>query len=153
MLQAWYERSRPAGRVLQVSEMADSESGLGEVRVRGSVSAIIPGDTQKRGDWVGHRLTFPRIVRRSDGSGIINAVGQGVNSGRVRQRVWVHRAQSYRPFGTAAQLTVVPADQAVVLPDDVDDETGACLGIPGPAHPYGCAGSQLTCSTIRRASR
>jgi NADPH2:quinone reductase len=45
--------------------------------------------------------------------------------------VWVHGAQSYRPFGTAAQLTVVPADQAVELPDDVDDETGACLGIPG----------------------
>jgi NADPH2:quinone reductase len=45
--------------------------------------------------------------------------------------VWVHGAQSYRPFGTAGQLTVVPTDQAVKLPDEVDDETGACLGIPG----------------------
>ena len=35
------------------------------------------------------------------------------------------------PFGTAAQFTVVPADQAVALPDDVDDEVGACLGITG----------------------
>jgi NADPH2:quinone reductase len=40
-------------------------------------------------------------------------------------------AQSYRPFGTAAQLTVVPAHQAVALPDDVRDELAACLGIPG----------------------
>jgi NADPH2:quinone reductase len=40
-------------------------------------------------------------------------------------------AQSYRPFGTAAQLTVVPAEQAVELPDEVSDEVGACLGIPG----------------------
>jgi NADPH2:quinone reductase len=41
------------------------------------------------------------------------------------------RARSYRPFGTAAQLTVVPAGQAVDLPDDVSDDVGACLGIPG----------------------
>jgi hypothetical protein len=31
--------------------------------------------------------------------------------GRVGRRVWVYAAQSYRPFGTAAQLTVVPAEQ------------------------------------------
>jgi NADPH2:quinone reductase len=49
----------------------------------------------------------------------------------VGQRVWVYRAQSYRPFGTAAQLTVVPAEQAVRLPNEVSDELGACLGIPG----------------------
>jgi NADPH2:quinone reductase len=40
-------------------------------------------------------------------------------------------AQSYRPFGTAAQLTVVPDAQAIALPDQVSDETGAALGIPG----------------------
>lgn len=45
--------------------------------------------------------------------------------------MWVFGAQSYRPFGTAAQLTTVPAWQAVILPDGVSDEIGACLGIPG----------------------
>jgi NADPH2:quinone reductase len=45
--------------------------------------------------------------------------------------VWVYNAQSYRPFGTAAQYVVVPDRLAVDLPDEVDDETGACLGIPG----------------------
>ena len=45
--------------------------------------------------------------------------------------MWVFGAQSYRPFGTAAQLTVVPAQQAIDLPDGVSDEVGACLGIPG----------------------
>ena len=43
----------------------------------------------------------------------------------------MYGAQSYRPFGTAAQLTVVPAHLAVDLPDEVSDETGASLGIPG----------------------
>jgi NADPH2:quinone reductase len=43
----------------------------------------------------------------------------------------VYGAQSYRAFGTAAQLTVVPADHAVDLPDAVSDQLAACLGIPG----------------------
>ena len=40
-------------------------------------------------------------------------------------------AQSYRPFGTAAEYTVVPLKQVVKLPEGVPLEQGACLGIPG----------------------
>ena len=58
------------------------------------------------------RASFPH----SDGSGVVDAVGEGVDARRVGQRVWIYGAQSYRPFGTAAELTVVPADQAVELP-------------------------------------
>src|SRR5213082_3881466 len=76
-------------------------------------------------------MPFPRIVPHSDGSGVIDAVGEGVDRSRIGQRVWVYGAQSYRPFGTAAERTVVPAEQAVALPDEVSDEIGACLGIPG----------------------
>jgi NADPH:quinone reductase len=54
-----------------------------------------------------------------------------VDHPRVGGRVWVYGAQSYRAFGTAAELTVVPAHQAVEMPDDVSDQVGACLGIPG----------------------
>jgi NADPH2:quinone reductase len=43
----------------------------------------------------------------------------------------VFGAQSYRPFGTAAALTVVPSQQAIDLPESVSNEIGACLGIPG----------------------
>jgi NADPH2:quinone reductase len=49
----------------------------------------------------------------------------------VGQRVWIYGAQSYRPFGTAAQFTVVPETLAVRLPDTVGDDVGAALGIPG----------------------
>jgi NADPH2:quinone reductase len=76
-------------------------------------------------------MPYPRVVPHSDGSGVIDSAGKGVDAGRLGQRVWVYGAQSYRPFGTAAQLTVVPAEQAVELPDEVSDEVGACLGIPG----------------------
>ena len=76
-------------------------------------------------------MPFPRVIPHSDGAGVIESVGEGVDPGRASQRVWVFGAQSYRPFGTAAQLTVVPAQQAIGLPDSVSDDVGACLGIPG----------------------
>ena len=111
--------------------MAEPEPSPGEVRVRVALSGVNPGDTKKRGDWLGYGMPFPRIVPHSDGSGVIDAVGQGVDRSRIGQRVWVYGAQSYSPFGTAAELTVVPAEQAVQLPSEVSGEIGACLGIPG----------------------
>src|SRR3954449_3957157 len=131
MLAAWYETAGRAVEVLQVGEMVDPVPGRGEVRVRVTFSGINPGDTKKRGDWVGYGMPYPRVIPHSDGAGVIDAVGDGVASGRIGERVWVYGAQSYRAFGTAAQLTVVPADQAVALPDGVSDGIGSCLGIPG----------------------
>src|SRR3954454_12865384 len=111
--------------------MADPEPGPGDVRVRVAVSGVNPGDTKKRGDWVGYGMPYPRVIPHSDGAGVIETVGADVDRGRIGERVWVYGAQSYRAFGTAAQLTVVPTDQAVALPSSVTDEAGACLGIPG----------------------
>jgi NADPH:quinone reductase len=44
--------------------------------------------------------------------------------------VWCYGAQSYRPFGTAAEFTVVPVEQ-IAPPAAVSPDQGACLGIPG----------------------
>src|SRR3954463_2519674 len=95
------------------------------------MSGVNPGDTKKRRGWLGSTMPFPRVIPHSDGAGTIESVGQGVAPSRIGERVWVFGAQSYRPFGTAAQATVVPEHQAVGLPDTVSDEVGACLGIPG----------------------
>jgi len=75
-------------------------------------------------------MPFPRVVPHSDGMGVVDAVGAGVSAARIGQRVWVWNAAWGRPFGTAAQATVLPQAQAVPLPDNVADEVGACLGIP-----------------------
>lgn len=131
MRAAWYDRQGGAAEVLQVGELPDPEPGPGEVRVRLTHSGVNPGDTKKRSGWQGSGMPFPRVVPHSDGAGVVDAVGDGVDPARTGRRVWVWGAQSYRQYGTAAELTVVPSDLAVDLPDGVSDELGACLGIPG----------------------
>jgi NADPH2:quinone reductase len=130
MRATWYDQ-QGTSEVLQYGDLPDPVPGPGEVRVRVRLSGVNPGDTKKRRGWTGSAMPSPRVIPHSDAAGVIDAVGEGVDPGRVNHRVWVYGAQSYRAFGTAAQYTVVPAELAVDLPDNVSDEMGACLGIPG----------------------
>jgi NADPH:quinone reductase len=133
VLASWYDRQGRATDVLQVGELPDPQPGPDEVRVRIAVSGVNPGDTKKRRGWLGSPMAFPRIIPHSDGAGVVDAVGADIARDRIGERVWVYGAQSYRPFGTAAQLTVIPDPQAVPLPTQVSNDVGACLGIPGIA--------------------
>ncbi|PXX62137.1 NADPH:quinone reductase-like Zn-dependent oxidoreductase [Nocardia tenerifensis] len=99
----------------------------GEVRVRVAVSGVNPTDWQAR---AGQAMAFPEITPHLDGAGVIDAVGAGVDRSRVGQRVWLFMAAAGRPTGTAAEFTVVPAEQAVPLPDEADFDLGAALGVP-----------------------
>ena len=131
MKAAWYEQPGPAESVLVVGEVPDPVPAAGEVRIRVAVSGVNPGDVKKRQDAFGVGMPFPRVIPHSDGAGEIDSVGDGVDSGRIGERVWCYGAQSYRPFGTAAEFAVVPSEQAVPLDAAVGYEQGACLGIPG----------------------
>jgi NADPH2:quinone reductase len=131
MRAAWYERKGPAREVLVVGEMRDPQPEPGEVRIRVEASGVNPGDIKKRDGWLGSPMPYPRVIPHSDGGGTIDAVGSGVSAARVGERVFTYGAQSYRPFGTAAEWVSVPSEQAVRLPDETSFETGACLGIPG----------------------
>src|SRR5690606_25246079 len=70
------------------------------------------------------------VVPHSDGAGIIERVGDGVDVKRVGERVWVWNAQYKRPYGTAAEYVALPGAQAVALPDNTAFDAGACLGVP-----------------------
>ncbi len=131
MRAAWYEKQGAARNVLTVGEMAEPQPVAGEVRIRVAASGVNPGDVKKREDAFGLGMPYPRVIPHSDGAGVIDAVGEGVSKEWIGRRVWCYGAQSYRPFGTAAEYTVVPLQQAVPLPESVPMEQGACLGIPG----------------------
>jgi NADPH2:quinone reductase len=149
MRAAWYEKQGPAREVLEVGEMPDPVPGAGEVRIRIVASGINPGDTKKRGDVFALGMPYPRVIPHSDGAGTVDLTGSGVSQELVGQRVWCFGAQSYRPFGTAAEFTVVPANQVVPLPDGVSFEVGACLGIPGiTAHRAVHVGGPISGKTV-----
>jgi NADPH2:quinone reductase len=131
MQAAWYEKQGAAGDVLTIGEMDDSQPLAGEVRIRVAFSGVNPGDVKKRQDAFGVGIPYPRVIPHSDGSGTIDAVGEGLSRDWIGQRVWCYGAQSYRPFGTAAEYTVVPLRHVVQLSKSVSLEQGACLGIPG----------------------
>jgi len=128
-----YERFGAPEEVLQLGEIYTPSPAPGEVLVRLSHSGVNPSDAKARaGARPGvTKPAFPRIIPHSDGAGVIEAVGDGVNASRVGERVWIWNGQWQRPFGTAAQYIALPASQAVPLPDSVGSDVGACLGIPG----------------------
>ena len=130
MQAAFYESTGPAREVLHVGQIELPEPGAGEVRVRVVCSGVNPSDVKSRAGLRTKTLAFPRIVPHSDGAGVVDAVGAGVRSPRVGERVWLWNGAWKRAWGTAAEYIVVPAAQAVHLPEAVGFDAGACLGIP-----------------------
>ena len=131
MRAAWYEKQGPPNESLVVGEMPEPTPDPGELRIRVVASGVNPGDVKKRQDTFGVGMPYPRVVPHSDGAGTVDQVGDGVDPRWIGKRVWCFGAQSYRPFGTAAELCVVPEAQVSELPADASFEQGALLGIPG----------------------
>lgn len=130
MRAAYYEKQGPAGEVFRIGELPTPQPGAGEVRVRLRYSGVNPSDWKTRNGGGGRKLFAPLIVPHSDGSGEIDAVGDGVPASRIGERVWIWNGQWKRAFGTAAEYIALPTAQAVALPPGVSYQEGACLGIP-----------------------
>lgn len=128
-----YTRFGPASEVLTLETGPTPAPAEGEVLVRLATSGVNPSDVKARaGGRPGvTEPPYPKIVPHSDGAGVIEAVGDGVPSGRVGQRVWIWNGQWRRAFGTAADYIAIPSEQAVLLPENITFEEGAILGIPG----------------------
>ena len=130
MKAAFFEKFGSASEVLSVGELPDSDVGPGEGRVRIEASGVNPSDTKKRAGAFPNLLNNGLVVPHSDGAGVISAVGSGVEASRVGERVWLYQAQHNRRLGTAAEFLVTDQRRAVLLPNDVSSQVGACMGIP-----------------------
>ncbi|KUI33820.1 NADPH:quinone reductase [Mycobacterium sp. GA-2829] len=117
--------------VLELHDRPVPEPGDGEVRIRVVFSGVNPTDWKHRqGAGPGGALEFPEIVPHHDGAGVVDAVGAGVTGLAGGDRVWVYMAQHQRADGTAQEYVVLPAAAVVPLPEGVDLEVGASLGVP-----------------------
>ena len=131
MRAVWFEGKGPAAEVLKYGEMDDPHPGPGEVRIRVTHSGINPGDVKKRSGIYDGTMPYPRIIPHTDGAGVVDEVGPDLPGKWRNKPVWCSYAQTYRPFGTAAEFTTVPAAHVAELPDGFDPAQAACLGIPG----------------------
>lgn len=129
MKAALYRAYGPAAESLRVEDIDPPEPGPGEVRVRMHLSGVNPTDWKSRSGATPRPIDGFQVPHH-DGAGVIDAVGADVDGGRVGQRVWTWLAAAGNRWGTAAQWSVLPARQAVPLPDGATPELGASLGVP-----------------------
>ncbi len=121
--------------VLSLESRPVPEPGLGAVVVAVRRSGVNPTDWKSVGG--GAAGSAPRLgpsVPGQDGSGVVTAVGAGVDPRRIGERVWLWEAAWQRAEGTSQEHVALPSEQAVALPSTLHDEDafdlGASLGIP-----------------------
>jgi NADPH2:quinone reductase len=139
MRAVWYDTAGPARDVLRVGEIATPSPGPNEVLVRIHASGVNPTDVKARAKGQGlDRLGW--IIPHNDGAGVIEAVGPGIDAGRIGERVWTFGATASRTLGTCAEYTLLPAEQTVPIPEGTDYAAGACMGIPAMTAHFGVFG-------------
>jgi NADPH2:quinone reductase len=116
-----FEQFGDPAEVLSVHDVPIPEPGRGQVRVRMLASPINPSDLLSvRGEY-GRRLQLP-ATPGFEGVGIVDAAGQGLlGRWRLGRRVAVLNGRG----GNWAEYVVVPALQAVPVPDRLTDQDAA----------------------------
>ena len=130
---------------LEVKQVAKPEPSTGEVRVRIHSAAL------NRRDFFMTRGLYPRLklpcIIGSDGAGVVEAVGPGVDSSLIGREVVVYPARewgadpafpgaSFRVLGmpdagTLAEAICVPATDIVAKPAHLDFDQAAALPLAG----------------------
>lgn len=111
--------------VLRLVESPEPTAGPGQIVVQITAAGVNPIDAKQRS---GGRVLEPIVEPRHvgfDGAGVVLALGPGVDTHRVGDRVAVVDTR-----GTYAERLTVEAHNAIPIPDAVSDEEAAAIGIP-----------------------
>ena len=109
--------------VLTPAEVEQPQPGPGEVRLRVTAAGVNFIDVYHRTGL--YPMPLP-LIPGAEGAGVVNAVGPGVETVRVGDRVASTELQ-----GAYAEYAVVPADRVVPIPDGVSDEQAAAVLLQG----------------------
>ena len=130
MKAAWFESFGSPTDSLIMGELEKPQAKEGEVLVKVMTSGVNPSDTKKRAGAFPNLLNDGLVIPHSDGAGVIEAVGEGIDKNRIGERVWLYQAQYGRRFGTAADYVAIDSSRAPILADEASFAVGAVLGIP-----------------------
>ena len=115
---------------LSVQELPAPEPGESQLLVDVSVAGVNFRDIYER-EAAGYGPGAPPFVAGVEGTGTIAAVGPGVTGFKSGDRVaWLSA------FGSYAERVLVSAEQAVHVPDGIDDETACALMMQGATAHY-----------------
>jgi synaptic vesicle membrane protein VAT-1 len=109
--------------MLEVRETLDPEPRAGEVRVRVRACGLNFAEVMARQGLYPDAPKPPCVVGY-EGSGVVDALGQGVTGPVVGTRV-IYMSM----FGGHADVVCVPAEQVTVMPDAMSFEHGAALPV------------------------
>ena len=110
--------------VLKFEDVPEPAPAAGQVVVAVRSIGVNPVDTYIRAGKYGPR-PFP-FTPGFDAAGIVDAVGDGVTAVKRGERVYVSRTIS----GAYAEKTLVDQANVYPLPDGIDFDQGAALGVP-----------------------
>jgi NADPH:quinone reductase-like Zn-dependent oxidoreductase len=116
--------------VLRFESLPVRAPGPGEVRIRQTAVGVNYIDVYIRKGL--YRMIDPPAAIGMEAAGVVLDVGEGVAHLLPGDRV----AYACPPPGAYATLRTLPADQVVVLPDDVSDETAAAVMLKGMTAEY-----------------
>src|SRR2546430_2330200 len=105
------------------TEVEQPAPGPGEVRLQVTAIGVNFIDVYHRTGL--YPMPLP-LIPGAEGAGVVNAVGPGVETVRVGDRVASTELQ-----GAYAEYAVVPADRVVPIPDGVSDEQAAAVLLQG----------------------
>ena len=113
--------------VLRVDDIPEPQPGPGEIRVRAEAIGVgVPDILMRRGnyEWI---PPLP-VIPGNELAGTIDAVGDGVDTVAVGDRVYVNSRELPARGGGYGEAIVVPAGAVFAMPDNVDATQAVTLG-------------------------
>ncbi len=143
-MRAWQMGARTGIDGLILSERDDPVAGAGQLLIKVTAAGLNYRDLMVIGGAYGTDLPETRVPL-SDGVGMIEAIGDGVEGFNIGDRVmaphfttWLDGAYNFGIFGAdlgvtkdgwLAEKILLPADAAIALPEAISDQTAASLSV------------------------
>lgn len=117
--------------VLQVVDEPVTEPANGEVRIKIEAIGVNQLDSMMRSGTYPGPVHLPHARLGCEGTGTIDAVGEGVDQFRVGDAVIVTALPTMDRNGTYAEYTTVPVNAIIARPDGLDAVHSAALWVAG----------------------
>lgn len=114
---------------MELADVQVGDPGPGEIRIRHKAVGLNFIDVYHRTGL--YQLPMPATLGM-EGSGIVEAVGQGVTHLKAGDRA----AYASQPPGSYSEVRVMPAKTVCKLPDAIDFDTGAAMMLKGLTAQY-----------------